>query len=98
MFFQRGKKDLNDYLMMNLEWKVFDEKLKIAPVTLVGEVHDWDHVKDNYAVVWTPYISYYPVDNAEIKIGYHFLDGKDTTVFGKMRNADDAYLQTRYSF
>jgi len=95
---ERGKDNLEDYFMCGLEWKSSDEKLKITPVGLGAEVKDFKDIKNNYALIYSPEIAYYPVDNAEIVLGARCIEGKNTTTFGRVKNNDEMYLKLKYSF
>jgi len=95
---ERGKDNLEDYFMCGLEWKSSDEKLKITPVGLGAEVKNFKNIKNNYALIYSPEIAYYPVDNAEIIVGARYLEGKSSTAFGRVRDNDEVYLKMKYSF
>ena len=84
--------------MFGLEWKLLDEKLKIIPVGGGIEIKDFKDVENNYALILSPEITYHPVDNAEITLGARFIDGKNTTTFGKLKNSDELYFKIKYNF
>jgi hypothetical protein len=95
---ERGDDNLEDYLMFGLEKKIFEDKVKIMPVNCGFEIKDFDNFKDNYAVIFSPEITYYPYDNIEIVFGAHIIDGKDSSTFGKMKDSDDIYFKAKVSF
>lgn len=97
-FHERGQGNLEDYLMTAVEWKSSDEKLKITPLGIGAEIKDFKDIENNYALILSPEISYRPVDSGEITLGARLVDGKDTTTFGKLKDSDELYLRTKYSF
>ncbi len=94
---ERGEDNLEDYFMAGIEKKFFNDELKVK-IGFGGEVKDFDEIEDNLATMLFPEINYYPVDNTEITFGAYFIDGKDTTSFGKVKNNDEVYLKFKYSF
>ena len=95
---ERGKDNLGDYFVFGVEKKFLNDKLKITPIGGGGEIRDFSDIKNNYAIMFMPEITYFPFDNAEIKIGLRILDGKKTTTFGAVKNNDEAHLKVKYSF
>ncbi|MHA1360812.1 MAG: hypothetical protein ACTSRC_22035 [Candidatus Helarchaeota archaeon] len=95
---ERGKDNLEDYFMCGMEWKSNDDKLKITPLGGGLEIKDFKDIEKNYALIYSPEIAYYPVDNAEITLGGLLIEGKSSTTFGRVRNNDEMYLKVKYSF
>jgi hypothetical protein len=95
---ERGRDNLEDYFMCGMEWKSNDDKLKITPVGGGVEIKDFKDIENKYALIYFPEIAYYPVDNAEITVGARFIEGKNSTTFGRVRNNDEMYLKVKYSF
>jgi hypothetical protein len=95
---ERGNDNLEDYLMFGLEKKFFEDKLKIMPLNGGLEIKDFDEFEQNYAILYTPEIAYYPYDNIELILGVHIIDGKESSTFGKMKDSDDIYFKTKVSF
>jgi hypothetical protein len=94
---ERGKDNLEDYFMFGIEKKLFDNKLK--PTISGGvEVKDFKDFKNNYALILSPEIAYYPVDNAEVILGVRWIEGKVTTAFGRVKDNDEFYIRVKYSF
>ena len=94
---ERGKDNLEDYFMFGIEKKLFDDKLK--PTISGGvEVKDFKDFKNNYALILSPEIAYYPVDNAEVILGVRWIEGKVTTAFGRVKDNDELYIRVKYSF
>ena len=55
-------------------------------------------VKNNYALIYNPQISYNPIDNLEFTIGVRLIEGKGRTTFGRLSDRDEIYLKVKYSF
>lgn len=95
---ERGKDNLEDYFMCGMEWKSNDDKLKIIPLGGGLEIKDFKDIEKNYALIYSPEIAYYPVDNAEVTLGVLWIEGKSSTTFGRVKNNDEMYLKVKYSF
>ena len=89
---------LGDYIVFALEKRFLNDKLKIIPVGGGLEIRDFNDIKNRYALILAPELSYYPVDNVEIDFGFRLLEGKGKTTFGGVKNNDDVYLRIKYSF
>ena len=96
-FTERGADNLEDYLMVRIEKKFFDDKLKTA---LGGgfEVRDTKDIAESYGAAIIPELTYYPADNVEAVLGTFILSGKDKTLFGSWKDQDQAYLKVKISF
>lgn len=98
-FFQeRGWDNLEDYFVFGLDWKLFDDRLKISPLGVVVEIKDWGDIPNNYAILAAPSISIFPIDNAELIMGVHWIKGTSTTTFGQLSGNNEVFLQAKYSF
>lgn len=95
---ERGPKELNDYYLLAFEWTADNGRLKIGILNGGFQVDKYKDFKNNFAWIYMPEISYRPVDNAELILGAHLLDGSPSTSFGKVSRNDDIYLKLRYSF
>jgi len=95
---ERGTDNLEDYIMFGMEWKLFDDKLKIIPISGGIEIKNYDDIENNYALILSPQISIFPVDNSEIILGARWIDGNDATGFAKVKENDELYLKIKYSF
>ena len=95
---ERGPKELNDYYMLAFEWTSGNGRLKISILNGGIQINQYKNLKNNLAWIYMPEISYKPVDNAELILGAHLLDGTPTTSFGKVTKNDDIYLKLKYSF
>ncbi len=95
---ERGADNLNDYFLLRTEHKFFDDKLKITPLSGAFVVSDWNDVKNNYAVMYVPEISYQATDNAQITIGAYIFDGKGSNMFAGLGDYSMATFKLKYSF
>lgn len=95
---ERGNENLNDYFFLRYEKKFFNEKLKIAPIGGGFIVTDWDKLKDNYAVVFMPEVSYKATDNAEITLSTVIFDGKGDNLFANLKDYNMFMFKFKYSF
>ncbi len=95
---ERGSDNLENYLMFGIEKKIMNDKIKIIPVSGGIEIKDFDDIKNNYGYVFAPEFYYYPVENTEIMLSIRIVDGKDTTMFGRIKNTDELCLKFNYSF
>lgn len=95
---ERGPKDLNDYYILAFEWTSGNGRLKVSILNGGIQVNKYKDFKNNFAWIYMPEISYKPIDNAELILGAHLLDGSPSTSFGKVTKNDDIYLKFKYSF
>lgn len=91
---ERGKKNLHDYITMQLEWKLFHDKLKIIPISGAMEIKD----KNNYAIIYYPYIEYRPFDNTLLTVGFRSISSKGYSHFGKLEKMDELFIKAKYNF
>lgn len=95
---ERGSKELNDYFLISLQWKNQRDNLQLNLLQGGVQISDFKNLRNNYAWFYTPEIIYKPVDNAEIILGAHLLDGTPGTSFGKVTKNDEVFLKFRYTF
>jgi hypothetical protein len=95
---ERGAENLEDYILMGLEYKMLNDKLKIIPIQGGVEIKDQDDIDENFALIYSPAISYYPYDNIEFTTGCNVIDGYDTTTFGKVEDLDEVFFKVKGSF
>jgi hypothetical protein len=94
---ERGT-ELNDYYLLALEWKLLNEKLKLSLLNSGLQIGDYGYIRDNFAVIYMPEVSYIPIDNAEITVGARIIDGTQSTSFGRVMDNDQVYIKLKYSF
>jgi hypothetical protein len=95
---ERGIENMNDYFFLRYEKKFFNEKLKIAPVSGGFIVTDWGKIKDNYAVIYMPEVSYKATDNAEISLSSVIFNGSGDNLFSNLKDYDMLMFKLKYSF
>lgn len=97
-FHEMGRDNLNDYFIFSFEKKLFDDKLKLNPVTGAFIVSDWKNLSSGYALIYSPSITYSPNDNAEIMLGVRVLEGKGDNMFVRLIDKDEVFVKFIYSF
>jgi hypothetical protein len=98
-FFQeQGADNLEDYFVFGLDWKLFDDRITISPLGVVLEIKDWRDLRHNCAILAAPSLTILPIDNAELIVGVHWIQGASTTTFGKLDGNNEVFLQAKYSF
>lgn len=95
---EKGSDALNNYIVGVAEWKTLRDKLKISPVNFCLQMKSFENFSDNYAIVWLPELAYKAADNLEISLGARFIEGAETTLFGRMKDQSHAFLKCRFSF
>lgn len=95
---ERGRDQLEDYLVVGVEWTNGDGKWTVKPLQAALEIKDIEHLGDNYATILSPEIIYEPPGGAEVSIGYRMIEGKPSTTFGKMKEYDEIFFKLKYSF
>jgi len=95
---ERGNENLNNYFFLRYEKKFFNDKLKIAPIGGGFIVTNWDKIKDNYAIVYMPEVSYKATDNAEITLSTVIFDGKGDNLFANLKDYNMLMFKLKYNF
>ncbi|MCD6331984.1 MAG: hypothetical protein J7L89_01800 [Bacteroidales bacterium] len=95
---ERGRDALNDYFFLQYQMKFFDDKLKFTPLAGGFIVSDWNDVKNNYALIYAPALSYMTTDNAEIILSTALFDGKGDNTFAKLAGYNMMMFKLKYNF
>ncbi len=95
---ERGAGELEDYLIFALEKTVLNGRVKITPLAGLLAVQDFSDIRNNYALVLAPEVSWYPVDGAEITLGVNWLQCAGDSLFSRFQDDDEVYLKFKYSF
>jgi len=98
LFQEASADNLHDYFSLALQWRLFDGKLTLAPLNAIVEVADWSNVADNYAVMASPSVTIHPLDNAELVVGFHWIQAASSTAFHALSGQDEVYAHARFSF
>jgi hypothetical protein len=98
LFNEAGVSALQDYFAVGFEWKLFDGKLTLSPLSGMVEIRNWNDLAGSSAVIASPSFTVRPVDNAEIVIGLHWVQGGSGSTYGVLHDANEVFAQARYSF
>ncbi len=95
---ERGNENMNDYFFMQYYKNFFGEKLKIAPLGGAIIVSDWSDIKENYALVYMPEITYQATGNTELSLSPVIFDGKGDNLFAGLKEYNMLKFKLKYSF
>lgn len=95
---ERGRNNLEDYIMFGSEKDYLNGNLKIKPLTFVAEVKNFSRLGNNYALIYSPMLTYSPYDNLEINLGGMIFGGKETTSFGRLKDKNSVFMNFKYYF
>lgn len=95
---ESGRGNLNDYLFLRYEQKFFNDKLTVSPLSGAAVVSNWHNVRNNYAIIYMPEISYMATDNAEISISGIFFNGEGNDLFTRFKGYNMLIFKLKYSF
>jgi hypothetical protein len=110
-FFQEagnsGPNRLEDYLILRLEKKFLNDKLKIGLTGLynvnnfcdaLNSINFASYVSTNSAYMGLFSITFMPVDDLTVETGIYELYGSTTTTVGQMTSLDNVYMKFEYTF
>jgi len=92
---ERGRGNLKNYLTFNFEKKYMNDKVKLN--FLSGGI-EFKKLRNDYAVIYNPQLSFAPIDNFELVVGGRFINGRGKTTFGRLKDRDEIYVKVKYSF
>lgn len=95
---ERGQGNLNDYFVFNYEKYLFNDKLKLRPLTTAFVVSDWQEITGNYALIYMPSFAYLPNDNTEISLGIRIIGGEGDDVFAQYKDKDEFVFSVKFRF
>jgi hypothetical protein len=95
---ERDNDNLNDYFFLRYEKNFFNEKLKVVPISGAFIVTDWNKIKDNYAIVYMPQVSYKATDDVEITLSAAIFEGKGDNLFANLKDYNMFMFKLKYSF
>jgi hypothetical protein len=95
---ERGKGQLNNYLLFGWEKSFFSEKWLVRPVA--GGIASTDNrdFSNNYGIIYSPEISYKGIDNLELGIGAYIFEGKGGNLFNGLKDFSMVTGKVKYSF
>jgi len=95
---ESGDGNLNDYLFLQTERSFRQNTLRVQPLAGGVSISDRDEPENNYALFYTPEISYVGIDNLEVTIGGYFFTGKGDNLFSSLQNKNMLRLHIKGSF
>jgi hypothetical protein len=95
---ERGKGNMNDYLMIAMERNIWRDHLLVKPLAGGAVISDWEDPANNYALIYSPEITYNGIDNFEISLGCFIFDGKGENLFAGLRRMNMLILRAKLSF
>ncbi len=95
---ERGASELSDYFLVNVEWRLFHDKLKLIPLAGCLAISEWRQWPDQMTLIWVPSIEYRGAANAEIVAGIRVITGPGDSSFGRLKDRDEFFLRFKYSF
>jgi hypothetical protein len=93
-----GQDNLEDYFEVNLDWRLLDDKIKLTPLSALVEIKDWSNIPGNYAILAAPSVTIHPVDNAELVVGFHWIQATTSTAYSSMSGKNEVFADAHYSF
>jgi hypothetical protein len=97
-FHENGRDNTTDYLLVNLEKTILQNKLLLKPLAGGVNVSDRTDIKNNHALFLNPEISYIGRDNLTITAGAFLFYGKGENLFAKMKQARMITLALKLAF
>jgi hypothetical protein len=94
----RGKGNLNDYLVLALEKSFFGDRLLARPLAGGIAVSDWSDAGSNYAIFYTPEITWKGIDNLEIGLSVFLFEGKGDNIFASLKDSNMLSVKAKISF
>ena len=98
LFNEAGASALQDYFALGFEWRLLDGKLTLSPLSGMVEIKDWSDLAGSSAVIASPSFTVRPMDNAELVIGLHWVEGGSGSTYGVLKDANEVFAQARYRF
>lgn len=95
---ERGTVELNDYLFVRYDQRLFNDKVTLSPLSGAFVVTDWKELKDNYAIIYMPQVAYYPIPEVELNLSYVWMKGKGEGLFASFSNFNMLVLKAKFSF
>jgi hypothetical protein len=95
---ERGKGNQNDYLVLAFERSFFGDRLLVRPLAGGMAISEWDKPVSNYALFYTPEITWKGIDNLELGLGAFFFDGKGDNIFADLRDYNMVAVKAKVSF
>lgn len=95
---ERGKGNLDDYILAGIEKSFWNDKLVVRPLAGGLVVSDWQKPTENYALFYTPEITWKGIDNFEVCLGAFIFEGKGDNLFAGLKNYNMVAVKAKVSF
>jgi hypothetical protein len=95
---ERGGSSLNDYFFLRYEKNFFHDRLKIAPLGGGFIVTDWSRIRENYALIYMPEISFQATGNTVITLSTVLFEGRGESLFASLNDYNMFMFKLKYSF
>ena len=95
---ERNAKELNDYFFIRYDRNFFREKLKVSPISGGFIVTDWKNIKENYALIYMPQISYMATPDVEMGLSAVISGGEGNNLFVGLKDLNMLMIKIKYSF
>jgi hypothetical protein len=102
-----GAERLQDYLILRTEFSTLSDKL-VFGLTGLGNLNNlydavaksdmFQYISDNYGVLLEFDITYQPLSDFSIKAGIMFIDGKNSSTLGNMKDYDIVSIKFSYTY
>jgi hypothetical protein len=93
-----GKQNMSDYLFIQFDQRLFEDKITISPISGALIIEEWDHIKEHYCFAFMPQIRYYPIPDLELSLTGVIIKGKGNGFFTSLQEFDQMIFKTVYSF
>lgn len=94
---ERGRENMNNYILMTYDINFFREKLKLSPIAGAFSFKNFDF-SENYAIAYMPKIQYKASTDTEISIAALFTNGKGDNMFTKLRDYNMLIFSLKHFF
>ncbi len=96
-FLHEAGDSLNDYLVLRLEKSLFNDRLKIVPLSgmVTAKIND---IKNTYGIVYVPELSYTPYDDVTLKLGSYLIKSQPSNLFSTLDGRKEVYLKVEVEF
>ncbi len=90
--------NLNDYLILDANWEIFNNQLRMSPLNAAITVSNWEEPKDSYAILYQPKIEYLPRDNVSLALGLHWVESGVNNPFTTLKSENELFVRGTFTF
>lgn len=95
---EKTRNDLNHYLLIRFEKRMFNDRLNLAPLSGAFVFSSLNRLKNQYALVWMPQITYSLAGTTDISLSGIIFHGEGNTVFSGLKRRDMLRFTLNYFF